>query len=158
MDINSVGDCSLYLSIDLNGRTVEESNLILNWPIACFQRPQIEWIGLYPLDPREFSNMMQPLLRFNHINETTYRLPLSWRLGPLRLPNGWNQDDLYNRNTIKKHMEICLDYYVAAFRGSELLAVYCLKVYPRWTNYVHNFSLKQLFIPGKKTFSTRQIY
>lgn len=91
---------------------------------------------------------MHPLLRFDHINETIYRLPLKWRLGLLRFPRGWNRDELYDRSIIEREDKACLDYYVAAFRKSELLAVYCLKVYPRWTGNFRNFSLKQLFIPG----------
>lgn len=150
-DVITNNDCTLYLSIDLNGRILEESNLVLNWPINCIRRPQIQWIGLYPFDPRQFQNIMQPLLRFDEINETIYRLPLTWRLGTVRLPKGWNRNEqlLVEWSVGEKKLESCLDYYVAAFRDRELLAVYCLKVYPRWTATFHDFPLRQLFIPGK---------
>uniref|UniRef100_A0A1B0A2E1 Phosphatidylinositol-specific phospholipase C X domain-containing protein n=1 Tax=Glossina pallidipes TaxID=7398 RepID=A0A1B0A2E1_GLOPL len=62
---NLVNSCPIYLTIASNGKTLQESNLELNWPPDCYTRP--EWIGFYGDNPA--------------ISNTTFKMPIKQKLG-----------------------------------------------------------------------------
>uniref|UniRef100_A0A1B0B8W0 Phosphatidylinositol-specific phospholipase C X domain-containing protein n=1 Tax=Glossina palpalis gambiensis TaxID=67801 RepID=A0A1B0B8W0_9MUSC len=143
---NLVNSCPIYLTIASNGKTLQESNLELNWPPDCYTRP--EWIGFYSDNPA--ISFTQPLLRIENVSDTTFKMPIKQKLGKLRFPGGWNRND-FNILATEYSKGKCLNYYVASFNGNELLAVECLKIYPNWLTKLPNIRklpLKDLFIPG----------
>uniref|UniRef100_A0A1A9WD25 Phosphatidylinositol-specific phospholipase C X domain-containing protein n=1 Tax=Glossina brevipalpis TaxID=37001 RepID=A0A1A9WD25_9MUSC len=138
--------CPIYLTIGLNGKTVQESNLELNWSPDCYTRP--EWIGFYSDNPT--ISFTQPLLRIENVTNATFKMSIKQKLSKLRFPTGWNRND-FNTRAIEYSKGKCLNYYAASFNGNELLAVECLKIYPNWLTKLANIRqlpLKDLFIPG----------
>lgn len=136
------------MTIASNGKTLQESNLELNWPPDCYTRP--EWIGFYGDNPA--ISFTQPLLRIENVSNTTFKMPIKQKLGKLRFPGGWNRND-FNILATEYSKGKCLNYYVASFNGNELLAVECLKIYPNWLTKLPNIRklpLKDLFIPGER--------
>lgn len=138
--------CPVYLTISLNGKSIEESFVEINWGPDCRNKP--EWIGLFPDDP-SVSNT-QPLAKVDNLQNSTGKFITNVKIGKLRFPRGWNRDDV---NTLPAEYPKgkCLNYFVASFNGMELLSVECLKILPNWmgkTQHVADVPLKNLFIPG----------
>lgn len=139
--------CPIYLTIGLDGKIYQESALTLNWASDCYVRP--EWYGIYTEEPS--SILLNPYIRIQNVSDGIHHLAIKQKVGKLRFRNGWNRndptDEVEHYRTFK-----CLDYYVASFRGNELLSVECLKIYPNWMRShedIGRMQLKDLFIPGK---------
>lgn len=146
IELSYLSACPIYLTIGLDGNTYQESAVQLNWAPDCYIRP--EWYGFYREEPIE--SLLQPYLRIDDVKNSTFKMPLKQKVGKLKFPKGWNRNDgdvqpeLYTNGK-------CLDYYVASFRGNELLTVECLKIYPTWMGQEKSFAkmkLKDFFIPG----------
>lgn len=72
------------------------------------------------------------------------------RIGHLKLPNGWNRDEVLEK-TPKENTGKCLPFYVASFDGTTLRSMDCLKIQPNWMNmntHLMDVPLKNIFIPG----------
>ncbi|XP_013107454.2 uncharacterized protein LOC106087092 [Stomoxys calcitrans] len=138
--------CPIYLTIGLDGKIYQESALQLNWASDCYVRP--EWYGIYTEEPS--SILLDPYIRIQNVSDGIHRLAIKQKVGKLKFPLGWNRNDNTENVPHYKKMK-CLDYYVASFRGNELLSVECLKIYPNWMRShegMGRMQLKNLFIPG----------
>ncbi|XP_067647321.1 PI-PLC X domain-containing protein 1 [Eurosta solidaginis] len=138
--------CPIYLTISLDGKTLQDANLEVNWGPECHEHP--EWIGIFSEDPT--TSYVQPEARITDIRNSSGKVVSDVKIGKLRFPRGWNINDV-NVVPIEYPKGKCLSYYVASFNGSELLTVECLKIQPNWMSkleHIAQMPLKDLFIPG----------
>ncbi|ALC43260.1 CG5895 [Drosophila busckii] len=144
----STANCPVFLSISVMGKTLIDSCLELNWGPDCYEPP--EWVGIYRTDP-SVSNLL-PELRMDGIQNRTGRLQTHIKLGKLHFPGGWEKQDVHEQLVPTKYAKgKCLPYYVASYRGNELLTVDCLKIQPNWLGQLKGIAelpIKHLFLPG----------
>ncbi|XP_028895405.2 uncharacterized protein LOC105211107 [Zeugodacus cucurbitae] len=138
--------CPIYLTISLDAKTLQDANLEVNWGPECHDHP--EWIGIFSEDPS--TTYVQPDARITDITNSSGKVLSDVKIGKLRFPPGWNNNDV---NVVPSEYPKgkCLPYYVASFNGSELLTVECLKIQPNWMSkleHIAQMPLKDLFIPG----------
>ncbi|CAD7003912.1 unnamed protein product [Ceratitis capitata] len=138
--------CPIYLTISLDGKTLQDSHIEVNWGPECHEYP--EWIGIFNEDPS--TAYVPPEARITDITNSSGKIVSDVKIGKLRFPQGWNNYD-ENVVPIEYPKGKCLPYYVASFNGTELLTVECLKIQPNWMSkldHIAQMPLKELFIPG----------
>ncbi|XP_055686729.1 uncharacterized protein LOC129792051 [Lutzomyia longipalpis] len=135
--------CSIYLTLTPLARSAEERFLEVNWGSACEEKM---WIGVFQKNPSLYNE--QPIYYLEtHGQPSGYELT-SIQLGRLDLPKEWESPAGEKKNF---HTE-CLPYFVAGFRGDDLVSLDCLKIQPQWQTQmkdrIGNIPLRKLFIPG----------
>ncbi|CAD7003914.1 uncharacterized protein LOC101460829 [Ceratitis capitata] len=138
--------CPIYLTISLDGETVKDSHIEVNWGPECHEHP--EWIGIFKEDPS--ITYMLPEARITNISNSSGKVVSDVKIGEIKFPQGWNNYD-ETIVPIEYPKGKCLPYYVASFNGTELLTVECLKIQPNWmsnSEHLAQMPLKELFIPG----------
>lgn len=140
--------CPVYLTISSKSKNADDSPIIINWGPGCEHPPK--WIGIYDKDPSIFNDKPKVYVETNHNQTGTFETNV--QIGQLKLPNGWERDDVLQEPP-KRNSAKCLPFYVASFDGMTLRSMDCLKIQPNWmsTNiHLMDVPLKNIFIPGWK--------
>lgn len=150
-DTDIQSSCPIYLTISLKSKNVEDSAVIINWGPGCQHQPQ--WIGLYDKDPSIFNDPPKVFVETNRNQSGTVETNV--KIGRLKLPNGWNRDDVLQEPP-KRNDGKCLPFYVTSSDGMKLRSMDCLKIQPNWMNmqsHLMDVPLKNIFLPGQNNKS-----
>ncbi|XP_065170050.1 uncharacterized protein [Atheta coriaria] len=137
--------------VHLTVSSLKDTYLEMNWISKCDKARDIkpDYIGLFDYNPRDRNEEAPPkvLINANYYPEGFYRTKL--RFGHPWLPGNWEyQPNMSLVDTGRK----CFPYWIAAFRGSDIIDTNCLSINPTWMNDIRDQIKDQrignLFIPG----------
>ncbi|XP_044737909.1 PI-PLC X domain-containing protein 1 isoform X2 [Chrysoperla carnea] len=148
-----------------NGRGIRDSELEMNWEMACDETPEWgvpNWVGLFAKDPTLNVNQT-PIIRIEIKDHPWGFFKTNVTYSKQYFPNGWSKgtaittgddvDDYVPPNVSDVSTgPHCMPHWIASFKDNTLIKANCLKIQPTWMQDHRSqlgwLPLKSLFIPG----------